>query len=105
MLAFLEKSFSDLRAKAEKERTGQYGALERTDVAPNGSFFSTAQNSRPLSAQDVVDLKSGDLMLFYAGLVTYTDAYELHYETETCYFYSGSDPKTWHIWYAHNTIK
>ena len=47
LVAFLEKAYGHLRMQAEEERAGKYAGLARTDVAPNGSFFSTAQNNLP----------------------------------------------------------
>jgi hypothetical protein len=50
-------------------------------------------------------MERGALNFFYVGIVKYTDAFDGKYETEFCYFYFGSDPKTWHICDSHNIIK
>jgi hypothetical protein len=101
--AFIENAYADLR----KQDTGggKYGALARKDVAPNATFFITKENPEILSSKDIPDVERGALNFFYTGIVKYTDSFNGRYETEFCYFYFGTDIKTWHICDSHNTIK
>lgn len=104
-VAFLERSFADLRKKVANQEGAKYGRLARRDVAPTATIFTTAEDTTPLSVQEVPELEKGTLTLFFVGIAKYTDAFDESYETEFCYFYFGTDPRTWHICDSHNIIK
>jgi len=100
---FIEGVFADLRKKIEGDK-GKYGSFARRDLAPQDTSFSTAEIS-PLSAQEMLDIGKSSLVLVYVGISAYTDSFGERYETEFCYQYFGTDPRTWHICDSHNTIK
>lgn len=102
-VSFLEGAFTDLR-KREKDR-GEFAELARKDVAPGAKPFSTAETPSILSAKEIQQIHDSSLVLFYIGIIQYTDAYDEQHETEFCYFSLGKDPRVWHICDSHNIIK
>jgi hypothetical protein len=112
---FLRGVFQEFRKKDSAARTEMKTVPEAEhDLAPQKDFFSTNDPDVTLSGADVESVmamppNAGRLMLFYVGVVTYTDLFESEgsetHETEFCYFFLGNNPNTWHICDAYNTIK
>lgn len=106
IVRFMQDNFQVLENAIALGDKGKYSELIREDLAPNATTFSTATLAEPITAEDIFKLQKGGLMtLFYIGVVKYTDAYNGSYETEFCFFYFGTDPKTWHICDNHNIIQ
>lgn len=80
-----------------------------SDVAPNGTVFITEPNTADdpviLGNDDLPKISNGLTVLFYIGVVSYTDSFGIKYKTEFCQAYLGDDPKIWHICDNHNTIQ
>jgi hypothetical protein len=104
-LAFIESSFGNLH-KRRDDTIKQHPGEMRRDIAPAAPAFST-EESRPLLAPEMADLVKGDgsFILLSVGVVNYTDGFKGAYETEFCYFFTGMDPKVWHLCDSHNVIK
>lgn len=106
VVRFMQDNFQILEDKIDAGNKEKYSDLARQDLAPNATRFSTANLEEPITAQEIADLQKGELLLlFYIGVVRYTDAYNGSYETQFCYFYLGTEVKTWHICDNHNVIK
>ena len=113
-VTFIEGAFAkvrekDIKARAEIRHVNR--ALEvGHDVAPGGTFFTTNHPDVIMSAQDLPLMltesnDAGAVVLFFIGIISYTDAFSRNYETELCWFYFGSNIKTWHICDSHNLIR
>jgi hypothetical protein len=105
---FMDSVFAEIRKRNSAGRNELKTSETEEDIAPAGRFFSTNQNPVTISAQDITEIQAGEnnnFVLFYVGIISYTDAYGGNYATEFCYFFIGTDPKTWHICDSHNTIK
>jgi hypothetical protein len=102
---FMQENFGRLIHELDKAATQKYYKFARSDLAPNDSRFDTKDLREPISAIDIPNLTIGKLALFYIGIIRYTDAYKGNYETTFCYFYFGTDWKTWHVCDNHNVIK
>jgi hypothetical protein len=102
---FLENNFHDLAHKLDMNAKDKYASRVRIDLAPSISDFATRELKQPLMPSEVAELEKGDLMLFYLGIIRYTDAFKGSYETQFCFYYFGNNPKTWHICDTHNTIQ
>jgi hypothetical protein len=72
------------------------------DVAPAKTYFLTG-NPVIVSKDDFPLLTTGEIELFIVGIASYNDSYKSSYTTEFCYYYAGTDSKTWHICDSHNT--
>lgn len=101
----MEASYQRLLHKFDLMASEKYIEMARVDLAPNASQFTTAELEEPLSAQEIPLLQTGELTLYYIGVLRYTDAYKGNYETTFCYLYFGTDARTWHVCDNHNTIK
>jgi hypothetical protein len=78
----------------------------RKDVAPDDVRFTTASTKEALSGEDVAKITStGEIIIFYVGIITYSDAYKGRYSTEFCWMFWGNDPKTWRICDSHNVVR
>lgn len=107
-ISFIESEFGKLRAKNETGRKSFEKLKEISggqDVAPGGGFFVTNQETLLLSAPELSLVRTGEITLFYIGIVTYTDPFEGSHKTEFCHQYFGTQPKIWHICDVHNTIR
>jgi len=102
---FMEASYRRLLHALDLAAAEEYAGKAREDLAPNASMFSTAELKEPLLVTEMPLLQTSDLTLFYVGVVRYSDGYKGNYETMFCYFYFGTDPRTWHICDNHNIIK
>jgi hypothetical protein len=99
-------TFADLEEKDAigRKEVDALGAVH--DIAPSGSLFTSNANPLTISKREFPSLKNSELVLFYVGVISYTDAFRKHrYETKFCYFYFGNDPKIWHICDSNNTIE
>jgi hypothetical protein len=106
VVTFMQENFQKLEHKIDVGNAEKYSELAREDLAPNATTFSTAELGESISTPEIADIQNGGVMsLFCIGVVRYTDAYDGNYETQFCYFYFGSDPKTWHVCDNHNIIK
>jgi hypothetical protein len=109
LIRFLASSFRALESEnvIGRKEVEKYGIEQ--DVAPNATIFSTNPSDKPnstiVSTQEFPKIGTAEISLFYVGIVSYSDAYQGSYQTEFCYIYFGSDPKTWHFCDSHNTIK
>ena len=108
LIQFLASSFDALEAQDANGRKEieQFGI--ESDLAPNAGNFTTNVTSGAQSvvipASELPKVGTGEIMLFYVGVVSYRDAFETSYKTEFCYIYFGTDIKTWHNCDSHNTI-
>ena len=106
IVGFMQANFQILENRIALGEKEKYSELAREDIAPNATRFSTATLEGPITAEDIPKLQKGGLTsLFYIGVVKYTDAFSGSYETQFCYLYFGTDPRTWHICDNHNIIK
>jgi hypothetical protein len=109
LIRFLIASFGTLKSKnaSARKELEKYGIEQ--DIAPNATVFTTNPSDGPNSAiipiQEFPKIETGEISLFYVGVVTYSDAFQGSYQTEFCYVYFGTDPKTWHFCDSHNTIE
>jgi hypothetical protein len=101
-------------ALTEKDRIGRRKIVTtpgaEQDIAPGANQFGTSDpvvlgsdDTKTILLEQGLDV--GRVTLFYVGLVSYTDAFDVPYQTEFCYFYFGSKLTTWHICDLHNTLK
>jgi hypothetical protein len=106
-ISFIESTFAKLRADDEKGRKEvvQLTKLSAgSDVAPTKTFFVTSPDVS-VSGIDMPAVKTGEVTLFYTGILSYIDSYGVTYRTEFCSAYFGPDPRIWHVCDAHNTIR
>jgi hypothetical protein len=106
-ISFIESTFAKLRADDEKSRKEilQLTKLSAgSDVAPAKTFFVTSPEVS-VSGIDMPAVKTGEITLFYTGILSYIDSYGVTYRTEFCSSYFGADQRIWHICDAHNTIR
>ena len=104
-LRFFNSAFLKVEAKTklgvEERKRKHYDQ----DLAPQADTFTTNETPVTISSSDFPSLDTEQLSLYYIGTIAYTDAFNHPYETTFCYFYFGSDPKTWHVCAAYNSIR
>ncbi len=109
LLAFLTKQFTTIsdkfRVRSEEVIGRGLTDIARVDVAPNAPTWSTLVIEPKLGEEDFENLQSGKTLLFYIGIVRYTDGFNMPYETQFCEFFYGTNPRVWHICQTNNTIK
>lgn len=101
---FIRQTFDEIERKnaVVRNQIEQFDA--EADVAPNGYAFIT-ENTPGISGDALLKVQAGEIAIFYVGLVSYTDAFNLPYETEFCWYHIGDDPRVWNICDTHNTVK
>lgn len=102
---FLNSAFNELKSEDTVGRKEIDASPTEQDIAPNGTQFSTNQNVIVIPTKEFPRITTSDITLFYVGVASYTDAFGGKYRTEFCYFYFGTNPSTWHICDAYNTIQ
>lgn len=103
---FIDSKVADLHRKdvRGREEILRDPDIEQ-DMAPQQSLFSTTSDELVLSKTDLSLVTTGELPLFCVGVISYTDRFNGSYATEFCYYFFGSDPKTWHVCDTKNTIR
>jgi hypothetical protein len=114
LIAFVGEHFDTLKAE---DRNGRREMREMSrldighDIAPAGTYFITNQPALVLNARELKTLlldeqvPTGSIVIFFIGIVSYTDAFSKPYETQVCWFYFGSNINMWHICDSHNLIR
>jgi hypothetical protein len=102
---FLNSAFDELKSKDTIGRKEIDASPTEQDIAPNATQFSTNANLIVIPTKEFPRITTSDITLFYVGVASYTDAFGGKYRTEFCYFYFGTNPSTWHICDAFNTIR
>jgi len=110
-LKFIMSAFFELReeeSNARKEMADLPAETEAgSDTAPEGTFFTSNKEPAVLSQEEfrLLQKETGEFLIYCVGTATYTDTYQGIYRTDFCYFYFGSDLKTWHVCDSHNAIR
>ncbi len=107
---FLANRMVQIRERESRFRSEMSHIPEgRMDIAPGAeSFTSNLGDDVILSTDEFTRLRrlyDNDVVLFFLGLSTYTDAFGHSYETQYCWFYVGPDPNLWHVYEAYNVIE
>jgi len=103
---FITSSFDDLSRDDSNGRKELRETGAERDIAPNAPMFGTSQNAIMLSDTELSDLQdSGTVILYYIGIVSYTDGSGADYKTELCQGYWGKDPQRWILCDRYNRIR
>lgn len=106
-IEFLNSRFNQLAKKDDMQTSGPFSSFTRQDLAPGAEQFVSVTDRRSLNGEERVHLDSGMLALFAIGIIRYTDAFNIPYETEFCWYFFGNESEitTWHSCDSHNLIK
>jgi hypothetical protein len=111
IINFMNGLFADLRRRdSQSRRETETTAEAGEDLAPGATTFSTNDPPPILTGVEVNALLADPqpaqtTVLYYVGVISYTDAFKVPYATEFCYIYFGRVLTTWHICDNHNSIK
>ena len=103
VVAFLDGKFRSFHERALKGRIKLSLLREEEDIAPSNTQFATT-NPIAIDGQQAEKLADGRLVLYYLGLISYSDSFGNQYFTEFCSFYFGANTKLWHACDLHSTI-
>ena len=108
---FLQGAYHELDRAFADQSQEKYANLVRQDIAPGDQIYATVNDGgwtgiySPLTQTEMIDLGTGNIDFYLVVKAKYTDAFKGAYETESCWYYFGTNPATWHICDAHNVIK
>lgn len=105
---FLADHFSEMRQRERAFRQEVASLPEaEDDLAPQAEMFVSNSSGVVLTTPEFDEIRKPEtsVILYLMTLSTYSDVFSHSYETQTCWFYIGSDPKTWHRCQSYNVIR